>query len=313
MHLRPLEPETDAAAAVAVINTYNSEPATVEQFAGWMRRMAPGRDIRRMVAVDEASQVVGYSYANHEDWFPAGRYDVWAVVEPASRNQGIGTTLFNDAIDYALSRGATLLISEVREIDPTSLSFTQRYGFVIDRHLFESSLDLTAFDEKLFQAVEESVAASGIQIHSLAELGNTQENRRKLHAVNYASALDIPGVEGGWMPFEQFDQMVSTADWFKPEGQFGALDGEEWVGLSAVQLIAETQGSYNLMTGVMRAYRGRGIALVLKLTAIRYARANGAIYMRTNNDSQNAPMLAVNRKLGYVPLPGIFFLRKEGR
>jgi hypothetical protein len=26
--------------------------------------------------------------------------------------------------------------------------------------------------------------------------------------------------------------------------------------------------------------------------------------MRTNNDSENAPMLAVNRKLGYRPEPG---------
>jgi hypothetical protein len=29
----------------------------------------------------------------------------------------------------------------------------------------------------------------------------------------------------------------------------------------------------------------------------------GARYPRTNNDSQNAPMLVVNRKLGYRPEP----------
>jgi hypothetical protein len=33
----------------------------------------------------------------------------------------------------------------------------------------------------------------------------------------------------------------------------------------------------------------------------------------TNNDSQNAPMLAINRKLGYVPRPGIFRLVRPVR
>ena len=54
------------------------------------------------------------------------------------------------------------------------------------------------------------------------------------------------------------------------------------------------------------AWRGRGIALALKLLAIRAARRYGARYLRTNNDSENAPMLAVNRKLGYQPAPGYY-------
>jgi GNAT superfamily N-acetyltransferase len=311
MHLRPLERATDVPAVVALLNTYQSEPATVDQFMGWLERTSPGRDIRRMVAAEADDRVIGYSYADHDDWEPAGRYEVWAVIDPACRGQKAGTMLLEDAIAYARSRGAARLTTQVREIDPDSLRFAQSFGFVFDRHLFESTLDLINFDETPFQAAEEKVAAGGIRICSLAELGNTPENRRKLHAVNHATALDIPGWEGGWMPFEQFEQMVSKADWFRPAGQFGALEGEEWVGMSAVRLIAETRGSYNLMTGVMPAYRGRKIAQTLKLAAIRYAQANGAVYMRTNNDSQNAPMLALNRKLGYMPQPGIYFLRKD--
>ena len=30
--------------------------------------------------------------------------------------------------------------------------------------------------------------------------------------------------------------------------------------------------------------------------------------IRTNNDSENAPILTVNRKLGYVPEPGFYTL-----
>ena len=34
-------------------------------------------------------------------------------------------------------------------------------------------------------------------------------------------------------------------------------------------------------------------------------------YIRTNNDSNNAPMLAVNRKLGYKSEPGLYRLLCE--
>jgi hypothetical protein len=39
------------------------------------------------------------------------------------------------------------------------------------------------------------------------------------------------------------------------------------------------------------------------------ARRYGVRYLRTNNDAENAPMLAVNRKLGYRPEPGCYRMR----
>jgi hypothetical protein len=59
-------------------------------------------------------------------------------------------------------------------------------------------------------------------------------------------------------------------------------------------------------TGVLKVNRGRHIGRALKLLTIRYARACGAAYIRTNNASHNAPILAVNRSLGYQPQPGFF-------
>ncbi|HYF91472.1 MAG TPA: hypothetical protein VD969_04420 [Symbiobacteriaceae bacterium] len=41
------------------------------------------------------------------------------------------------------------------------------------------------------------------------------------------------------------------------------------------------------------------------------ARRHGAPYMRTDNDSQNGPILAVNRKMGYMPLPGDYVVIKR--
>ena len=62
---------------------------------------------------------------------------------------------------------------------------------------------------------------------------------------------------------------------------------------------------------MIRDYRGRKIAQALKVLAARYARAHGMKKIRTDNDSLNAPMLAVNRKLGYRPLAGTFIMGKD--
>lgn len=89
------------------------------------------------------------------------------------------------------------------------------------------------------------------------------------------------------------------------------MDGERWIGLSSLDYYPEQQAMHNGFTGVDRAYRGRHLALALKLLSIQVARRYAVEYLYTNNDSTNTPMLAVNRRLGYQPEPGIFMLIRE--
>ena len=89
-----------------------------------------------------------------------------------------------------------------------------------------------------------------------------------------------------------------------------AADGR-FVALAAIGYFAATNSVYHMHTGVDRAYRGRGLALAAMVWALRRARAWGAAYARTTNDSQNAPILAVNRRLGYLPQPGVYQLLRE--
>lgn len=56
------------------------------------------------------------------------------------------------------------------------------------------------------------------------------------------------------------------------------------------------------------AFRGRHLALALKLLSIAVAQRYHVDYLYTNNDSTNAPMLAINRRLGYHESPGIHML-----
>jgi RimJ/RimL family protein N-acetyltransferase len=57
------------------------------------------------------------------------------------------------------------------------------------------------------------------------------------------------------------------------------------------------------MTGVARAWRGRGLARALKAATIAWAMDNGLEALEGSNDIENAPMRAVNRRLGYQPEP----------
>jgi RimJ/RimL family protein N-acetyltransferase len=56
------------------------------------------------------------------------------------------------------------------------------------------------------------------------------------------------------------------------------------------------------MTGVRRAYRGRGLAGAVKRSALHRAAEAGFTTALTSNDAGNEAMLAINRRLGYAPV-----------
>lgn len=112
------------------------------------------------------------------------------------------------------------------------------------------------------------------------------------------NALEIPGSEGTFLRLEDFHKFVFESSWFRADGQILAANGGCWVGLGAVGCFANTNSTCNMHTGVLKEYRGRKIALALKLLAICYSRACGAVLLRNGNDSQNAPILAINRSWG---------------
>jgi RimJ/RimL family protein N-acetyltransferase len=199
----------------------------------------------------------------------------------------------------------------VSEAQPQALRFAEQRNFKIERREFESVLNVPDFDERRFAGLIEAVAATGIRFLSFAELGDTPETRAKLYAINRATSLDIPGSDGTFPSFELSSNWLFPAPWFRAEGQLLALDGDDYVGYCSVGYFQDTNTMYNFMTGVDRAYRGRKIAFALKLLAIRFAKSYGADTIRTNNDSQNEAMLAINRKLGYQPQPGLYQLTQK--
>lgn len=136
----------------------------------------------------------------------------------------------------------------------------------------------------------------------------TDENKHKLYDVNRAAAMDDPSNNGAFPDFHAFSKNVFDASWFRADTQILASHGDNWAGLAALGMYPADNHAYNAFTGVQREYRGHRLAQALKLQTILLAKKEGIRYIRTHNDSKNAPMLAINRKLGYKPEPGIYRL-----
>lgn len=305
--------EADFARVAELISAAQPDPVTEATVLEWERRVLEGQIRRRTVAVAESGQVVGYGVVQHFRSMGEGRFYLWVTVDPNWRQRAIGAHLYQNALDMARSHGAVLLESEVREDDAAGVRFAGQRGFTVNRHIFESVLDLAALDEGRFAGLIEAVQAGGIRFLSLADVDMDPGYFRQLYEVNYRAVLDDPASTGHWVSFEEFERTLRGAAWFDARGQIMALDAttNAVIGLAAVGYFANTHQASNMITGVDRAYRGRKIALALKLLAIRYAKEKGASCIVTDNDSQNAPMLAINRKLSYVPRPGIFRLIRQ--
>jgi GNAT superfamily N-acetyltransferase len=89
-----------------------------------------------------------------------------------------------------------------------------------------------------------------------------------------------------------------------------ALDGERYIGLTQFWRGEATDDLFTGLTAVRREYRRRGVALALKVHALRFARELGAPLIYTDNDSRNAPMIALNDALGFVRQPAYLSLVK---
>ena len=84
----------------------------------------------------------------------------------------------------------------------------------------------------------------------------------------------------------------------------------DWAALSAITRYGDH--AYNLHTGVDGRYRGRKLAQAVKVLALRYARDVLKVTMvHTDHNTMNHPMIAIDRKFGYVEFPGSFVMNKK--
>lgn len=299
--------DSDWPVLTALYNSDTEEPLTVAEFK---RRydMFPSAG-RRLFLVAEGLRglPVGMARASHRPGNGPGVYYADVTVAPEWRNRGYGSALYARIHDYLEAERARVTTFFVRESHDASMRFAERRGYTIDRVLAESSIDLTGFD----LAAWEARLNPEIELLTLADLGDSEETWREAHRVSVESD-DGPDIElWGVQSYEDFFEGNRNQDRFVRNGLIMARIGGEFAGIHTVWPVAGSDGWTTDYTGVLPAFRRRGVATALKVFGIRQALAAGAKWIMTHNDSSNEGMLAINRALGFQAKPGYAQMRKR--
>lgn len=304
--IREINPTNDLVQLSELLSSILQQHITAEQLHATI--YLPTLKQRRTIAVDSTAKHLGYCLLQRMESMPRGQFSLWIATRSDFRRQGIATQLYDDALRYSKANGIKEIVGDVKDNDNASLDFVRKLGFEVIRHRVRAFLDLVTFDETLFVPIWEQVKASGIHFRTLAEIGDTNEARRNVYVLNRTLSLDIPG-RGPFFTFEEYVQRRFEREWYRADGITLAIDGDKWIGLNQVSIHPNQNMAFIEMTGVAREYRGRKIAQALELLAVRCAQSYGAAILGTSIDSENAPMLAISRKLGYQPKAGSYTVK----
>jgi mycothiol synthase len=218
------------------------------------------------------------------------------------RRRGAGTALYEAISRWARERSLDVIEAVVADDDPESLAFACRRGFVEDRREKGVALRLAGIEPPPVEPPE------GVEIVTWAE---RPVLARGMYEVAVEAFPDIPGWEDELIePFDDWlaHDMQGSGD--RPEATFVALAGDEVVGYAKLSLTDATPTTaHHDLTGVKRAWRGRGIARALKARQIAWAKENGYEELRTRNDERNAPIRRLNEEFGYRPAIGRIYLK----
>lgn len=310
--LRPGEPERDFGQLAAWFSTLEDEQSTEHSLREWYDLQK--ERIIQVVAESKQGELMGFYWATRDRSEPA-HITFYLFVKPEQRGQGLGRRLYEDMARTLQEARAKRLRINIRETCAEDLAFATRRGFVERRHQIAMALDLTAFDDQPYDEIIARLEGEGFRFTSMQELGDTEEAQRKLYVLNDTASAETPGTDGehSWSSFEDFQKSVCRSDWYKPDGQMVVIDTKtgQWVAMSAITRLEGNDYAYNLFTGVDRQYRGRKLAQAVKVLALRHARNVLKVdEVRTHHNAKNAPMIAIDRKFGYVQAPGVYLLEK---
>ena len=277
----------DAEACVALLREVM--PDAIGNVETWLhrRRTTPARSRLLSLVAEADGEVVARGEAG-VNWFLDDSYGfITVAVTAAHRRRGIGGAIYDRLAEHAHEVGVTRVQSLFHETDEGT-RFASTRGFREIRAETPSAVDPRAVDLPLRDDVE------------LVALGELDPH--DVHRVDEELTRDVPYIEPiEQLPYDDWLNFVWHNPTFAPDGSFAAFVDGELASLSMLFADRDSGRGLNGFTGTRRAYRGRGLALAVKIASLRWAAANGITIVFTTNDETNAPMLAVNRKLGYRP------------
>ncbi len=313
--------EFDPSEYERLVEVYNANfpdyPTSVSESRYWDEMYDKSKyHYKRYSFIEQDSKtILGFGKINHAMWmFHPQKFLVDVLVDPRHQDKGIGSKIYEKLAKELTNLHAITIWANVKENMPRALAFAERNGFTEKKRAWESRLEPSEVDVARFQKYANKASNEGIRITTLPEeQARDPEAVRKLYELVQQVSKDVPmPIPYTRVSFEQWKATEVKNPNLIPEGYFIATDTPRYVGLSSVwRLDKEPKTLLQAMTGVLREYRGRGIGMALKLKVVQYALQNNYDKIKTWNDSENAPMLAVNTKLGFKREVGWITMEKD--
>jgi ribosomal protein S18 acetylase RimI-like enzyme len=286
IELRRVESDGDAAVCVRLRNEIHPRDPQSEQAFAEIRKRPRRLDL--LALVDGEPVGIG---ACGEHWVdPDGPVAFVNVrVRAADRRHGVGTALFRRLSDHAREHGRELFYTAVPADDRDSLGYLGRRGWQRVLEMQGVALDLGAVRPR------EHPAPAGFELVRIEPA---------LDRLVYEAAVEVEQdlqthEPTAVLPFERWrKQQFRTA--VRRDLSFAAVDGGTVAGYAILEEALPGIGDHAI-TGVRRACRGRGIGRALKQAQIEAAQAAGLRELRAANTVTNAPIRALNERLGYRP------------
>jgi GNAT superfamily N-acetyltransferase len=264
--------------------------ATAESVVHSVTQAHPDAHFRPLVA-EADGEVIGTVQTGiaHDSPTPGLGY-LNVYVHPEHQRRGAGGLLVRTAEERLRALGATTVYSWVYDT-PDNRGFAERRGYTTSRSSHFQRLDLTQGTLPPLQA-----PPPGVELRTAADFA---DDPRPVFELDAETTADEPSDVGA--EFDDYEQ------WLRDTFHHPLLDHELTTvvvvdGTPAAFTAAHTDGReryFTGMTGTARAFRGRGLAKLAKNDSLHRARAAGYTEAFTGNDTDNWPMLAINKWFGY--------------
>jgi GNAT superfamily N-acetyltransferase len=306
--IRAFAPE-DGEGVAALLNEDEVPHAlTADGVRHWLAGQ-PERALAGCWVAVEDDQVVGWTRARLQ-WFTSSQdvAEVWAFVSPAHRGRGLGDALFAAGLEHVEAAGARS-VESWSEGDPGSRFLLARdfRAVRVERVL---RLDVAGAD---VSGLDELRAAREAEGFTLAPLGAVADRADALYALDSAATADVPSTHAidDFRPEDWIEEALAHPQLTR-EGSFVLLAGDDPVAYAFLHVDPGHRLAANDMTGTRDDLRRRGLARLVKLATIAWARENGYEAILTSTDGTNLGMLGLNESLGYrVVATGTQFLRDD--
>lgn len=307
--LRPVRP--DDYTALALCNRA-AMPGVDDTAEGLQDDESHATAFERWVAEVETAVVGSASWFQLPSRFHPQKFWMDGAVYPDYQGRGIGAALFAQVLEALAPKNPISLRTFSREDYAGTRRFLAKHGFVEAKRTWESFLDLTTADFGRYVDRPIRVEAQGIHLRTLLDLQQELDWPERLLGLYNTIQADVPDIDAAAVvAMEQFRKSYLGSGSFLPAGHYIAVDHDRWVGMSTLWSGGKESLLDTGLTGVIPAYRHRGIALALKLRSLAWAREQGVTQIRTTNASSNEGMLAINDRLGFVKRPAWLHLLKQ--